>query len=100
MLDFDGLVGSLKPVVDALVTAGILLDDRWSVLGAWSVDQKFREKKAGPMLEILVQELPADMPGENGDQDQSEDHPDRQKDGLKHLQHSTGANPPGIALST
>lgn len=56
-LDFDGLVGSLKPVVDALVTAGILSDDSWKVLGAWTVDQKFRPKKAGPLLEIFIQEL-------------------------------------------
>lgn len=60
MLDFDGLVGSLKPVVDALVTAGILLDDRWSVLGAWAVDQRFRSKKDGPLLDILVEEMGQD----------------------------------------
>lgn len=58
MLDFDGLVGSLKPVVDALVSAEILQDDSWGVLGAWQVDQRFRPKKDGPLLEILVQELP------------------------------------------
>lgn len=57
MLDFDGLVGSFKPVVDALVTAGVLLDDRWSVTGRWQCDQKFRPKKDGPLLEILVEEL-------------------------------------------
>jgi len=58
-LDYDGLVGSLKPVVDALVTAGVLLDDRWTVVGKWNVDQRFRPKKDGPLLEVLVQELPA-----------------------------------------
>lgn len=57
MLDFDGVVGSMKPVVDALVTAGILADDRWSVLGAWHVDQVFRAKALGPLLEIRVEEL-------------------------------------------
>jgi hypothetical protein len=56
-LDYDGLVGSMKPVVDALVTAGVLLDDRWSVLGKWNVDQVFRPKKKGPLLEIVVQEV-------------------------------------------
>lgn len=57
MLDFDGLTGSLKPVVDAFVTAGVIVDDRWSVLGAWHVDQKFRPKAEGPLLEITVEEV-------------------------------------------
>lgn len=57
MLDFDGLVGSLKPVMDALVEARIVKDDAWSIVGAWTVDQKFRPKKDGPLLEIRVIEL-------------------------------------------
>jgi hypothetical protein len=57
-LDFDGLVGSLKPVVDSLVSAGVILDDRWSVLGKWDVDQVFRPKKEGNLLEIYVSEVP------------------------------------------
>lgn len=56
-MDFDGLVGSLKPVVDALVTAGVLIDDKWDVLGAWEVDQVFRPKKAGPLLQIEITEI-------------------------------------------
>jgi hypothetical protein len=59
MLDFDGLVGSLKPIPDALVFAGVLKDDSWSVLGGWTADQKFRPKKLGPLLEILVEEVDA-----------------------------------------
>lgn len=57
MLDYDGCVGSLKPVVDALVTAGVLYDDNWNVTGAWDVDQQFRPKKHGPLLEIEVKEI-------------------------------------------
>jgi hypothetical protein len=57
-LDFDGLVGSLKPVVDSLVSAGVILDDRWNVLGKWDVDQIFRPKKEGNLLEIYVSEVP------------------------------------------
>ncbi len=57
-LDFDGLVGSMKPVVDALVTCGVLSDDTWAVTGAWNVSQKFRPKSQGPLLEILIQEMP------------------------------------------
>ena len=56
MLDFDGVVGSLKPVVDALIAAKILADDSWNVLGRWEVDQRFRPKKDGPLLEIQVEE--------------------------------------------
>lgn len=57
-LDYDGLVGSLKPVVDAIVDAGVLVDDSWGVLGAWEVRQEFRQKKDGPLLEIEVIEVP------------------------------------------
>ena len=57
-LDYDGLVGSMKPVVDALVTCGVLVDDSWNVLGKWNVDQRFRSKSDGPLLEILVQAMP------------------------------------------
>ncbi len=56
-LDFDGVVGSMKPVVDSLVRAGILLDDSWKVLGAWNVDQRFRKKKDGPLLSIEIVEM-------------------------------------------
>ena len=58
MLDFDGLVGSMKPIVDALVTAGVLVDDSWTVLGRWNVDQRFRPKAKGVLLEIMVQAVP------------------------------------------
>lgn len=58
MLDYDGLVGSMKPVVDALVTARVLKDDSWEVTGRWNVSQKFRSKSEGPLLELIVQELP------------------------------------------
>ncbi len=57
-LDYDGLVGSMKPVVDALVSCGVLKDDTWNILGKWNVSQKFRAKKEGQILEILVQESP------------------------------------------
>lgn len=57
MMDYDGLVGSMKPVVDALVTVGVLKDDSWSVTGPWHVSQCFRKKKDGPLLEIMVQEI-------------------------------------------
>lgn len=56
MLDFDGLVGSMKPIVDALVEAGIICDDSWAVTGPWEVDQVFRPQVKGPLLEILVED--------------------------------------------
>jgi len=56
-LDYDGLVGSMKPVVDALVTAGILVDDSWKVLGQWYVNQVFRPKKDGTLLQVQIDEL-------------------------------------------
>lgn len=56
-LDFDGLVGSMKPVVDALVSAGLIKDDSWNCVGPWTIDQKFRPKSEGPLLEIFVEEI-------------------------------------------
>lgn len=56
-MDFDGFVGSLKPVVDALVTAGVIEDDSWKVLQAWEVDQVFRAQKDGPLLQIEIKEI-------------------------------------------
>jgi len=56
-MDFDGFVGSLKPVVDALVTAGVIEDDSWKVLQAWEVNQVFRDKKLGPLLQIEIIEV-------------------------------------------
>lgn len=57
-LDYDGLVGSMKPVVDALVTAKVLKDDTWNITGKWNVDQRFRSKKEGPLLEVFIQAKP------------------------------------------
>lgn len=56
-LDYDGLVGSLKPVVDGLVSAGVLIDDSWAVLGAWDVSQEFRPKSQGPLLTVFIEEI-------------------------------------------
>lgn len=56
-LDYDGLVGSMKPIVDALVDCGVLVDDSWKVLGQWDVSQEFRPKKDGPLLKIEVIEV-------------------------------------------
>lgn len=53
-LDFDGLVGAMKPVVDALVRCKIIHDDNWTTIGAWDVDQVFRPKKDGQLLEVIV----------------------------------------------
>jgi hypothetical protein len=55
MLDYDSVVASCKPVVDALVTAGVIKDDSWGVLGPWHVNQVFRPKKLGPLIEVSVQ---------------------------------------------
>lgn len=56
-LDYDGLVGSMKPIVDALVSAGVLVDDSWNVTGQWDVDQLFRSKKEGPLLTVCIEEV-------------------------------------------
>jgi hypothetical protein len=58
MLDYDGLVGSLKPVVDALVFAQVIADDSWNVLGRWEVDQQYRPERVGQLLTIIVFAVP------------------------------------------
>lgn len=61
-LDYDGLVGSMKPVVDALVSAGVMQDDTWAITGPWEVDQVFRPKSDGSLLQILVTERAQSLP--------------------------------------
>ena len=53
-LDYDGLVGSCKPVVDALISCGVLSDDSWKVLGAWHCHQEFLPKAQGAKLVVQV----------------------------------------------
>lgn len=55
-LDYDGLVGSMKPIVDALVSCGVLSDDNYAVTGPWVVTQEFRPKKDGPLLTVRIEE--------------------------------------------
>lgn len=56
-LDYDGLVGSLKPVVDAFVSAGILESDSWNVLGVWDVSQEFVPKSQGGFITVTIEEI-------------------------------------------
>jgi hypothetical protein len=55
-LDYDGLVGSMKPIVDALVSCGVLSNDTWEVTGPWVVTQEFRTKKEGPLLTVVIEQ--------------------------------------------
>lgn len=55
-LDYDGLVGSLKPVVDALVKNGIIIDDSYKITGQWNVSQEFRSKNEGAKLQLWVED--------------------------------------------
>lgn len=46
----------MKPIVDALVSAGVMVDDKYSVTGPWNVTQEFRPKSAGPLLTVCVED--------------------------------------------
>lgn len=49
--DYDGLVGSLKPVVDGLIKVGHIKDDSYEVTGPWEVRQFHDPKdKQGRMI--------------------------------------------------
>lgn len=39
LMDFDGVVSTLKPIVDGLKGL-IIIDDSWHVTGPWNIDQK------------------------------------------------------------
>tara|TARA_R110002020_G_scaffold202016_1_gene404986 strand:+ start:1609 stop:2088 length:480 start_codon:yes stop_codon:yes gene_type:complete len=60
MLDYDGLVASLKPAIDGLIHSSIILDDTYKITGPWIVTQSFRKKKEGPLLKVKIYELPID----------------------------------------
>lgn len=53
-LDYDGCVGSMKPVIDGLKFSGIIKDDSYEITGPWHVTQIFRPKNMGPLLEITI----------------------------------------------
>jgi hypothetical protein len=55
MLDYDGVVGSLKVVVDGLIHANIIKDDNYSITGPWQVDQHFQSKKQGGKIWVKVE---------------------------------------------
>lgn len=55
-LDFDGAVGSLKPLADALVMAGILIDDNYKVTGPWFVTQE-KVKTIDQHIYLKVEEI-------------------------------------------
>lgn len=42
--DFDGLVGSFKPVIDGLKVAGVIVDDKHDVIG----DPTYKWEKCAP----------------------------------------------------
>ena len=59
MLDFDGVVGSMKIVVDCLhhETVGIIKDDNYAITGPWDVSQEYRKRALGPLLTIDITEV-------------------------------------------
>ena len=53
-LDYDNLVGSMKPLVDGLVSCRIIEDDNYETTGQWDVSQEKVPKKDGGYLEVIV----------------------------------------------
>lgn len=56
ILDYDGFVGGLKPVADALQFAGVIKNDSYYVTGPWECSQLFMKKKEGSKLWLRVTE--------------------------------------------
>jgi hypothetical protein len=55
-LDYDNLVGAMKPIVDGLVTAGLFINDKYETTGQWDVDEKKIPKKQQGFVEIEITE--------------------------------------------
>lgn len=55
-LDYDNLVGAMKPIADALVEAGIFIDDKFTTTGQWDVSQVKIPKKQQGFVEIEIRE--------------------------------------------
>jgi len=55
-LDWDGCVGSMKPIIDGLIHAKIIKDDSYKVTGPWDVTQEFLGKKEGGRIYLRIDE--------------------------------------------
>lgn len=55
--DFDGLTGSFKAVLDALVRMGVIVDDRPSVIGVPSYGWEYAKKGK---IKVRIEEQPKD----------------------------------------
>lgn len=56
-LDIDNLVASFKPVMDAIVRAGVIEDDKWCTFENVSYRQVRAEKKTDQKTSVSIQEL-------------------------------------------
>ena len=54
--DWTNLVGSAKPYEDALVQAGVLTDDSWTVIASLHINLVYRKKQPGFRIEITPTE--------------------------------------------
>lgn len=54
--DYDGLVGSFKYVVDGLVKAGVIIDDKVSVIGQ-SEYKWVQAKKVDQRIEVTIETI-------------------------------------------
>lgn len=53
--DFDGIVMSFKPVLDGLVEAGVIVDDKSKVIGQPSYKWVKRPSSSGGMIKVRVE---------------------------------------------
>lgn len=55
-MDWDGAVGSMKPIMDGIVKAGILKDDSYKITGPWDVTQH-KCKPGEEMVECRIKQI-------------------------------------------
>lgn len=56
--DYDGLVGSFKWVVDALVKSGIIIDDKYSVIGKSDYIWEKVSKRVDQRIQVTIEMQP------------------------------------------
>lgn len=53
--DYDGLVSCFKPITDALVKCGVLVDDNMSIIGVPTFKWEYRAREQGGMITIRIE---------------------------------------------
>lgn len=96
--DFDNLASSFKHAIDGLVRAGVIIDDKPSVIGSPVFEWKYAKQGEGYVVIKVVNPVQEDplQDGKNDSSDQPEAHSGAQHD----ISEATRQLPLGLSLHT